>query len=276
MHVDPPQLIISDERDASLNRVTYSISGDEVTFSDPVKVRIVYEDVDSGAVAAAEATTVVVYSTKEESRGANNVNRSNDPVHLSEEKQVNPEHLKALGLEEGATDEQITEALNALAAAKDATASNTDPAPEDTPAPTSAPGSAPVTIPQQKDGDVEAPQTVTVDAAALAELQAEVSRGRQLREKIEAGEKDALIAAAMNEGKFGPSVSAGWRKALDDNYEITKATIASLPKTINLSESGHGGTGEEDIAASAEQYSTLGLTPGEIARINRFKTAQEA
>ena len=62
---------MKDDSNDDLYRVTYTIDGDDITFSDPIAVEIVYQDKSDGKFAVSAATTkaaVVIFATKEESR----------------------------------------------------------------------------------------------------------------------------------------------------------------------------------------------------------------
>ncbi len=199
---------------------------------------------------------------------------------------MTPDQLKAIGLAEDATPEQIDAKLAELAdiAAKAATASDTPPAGDDdgkgggeggdTPAET-PPGSPPVTVPQGEGEGASTPKTVLVDASAWDDMQSFRQKAQARFEAEEAREKDSFIAAALADGKFTPAVKGDWRKALDTNYDATKKTIDALPKgSVSLSEVGHGGTGE-DTDPGALEYSTEGLSRIEIDRINAARRARQ-
>jgi hypothetical protein len=260
--VDPPELIVSDDRTVPyLLKVPYTTNAndDSVTFGEAVKVKEVFQEVtEDVAASAADGSGATWYSTPEKSRPAKDVNRSNDSIHASEEQPVNPEHLEALGLEEGATDEQIAEAIAGLKTAPVTTDSNIEPEgdeDDDTP-PATPPGSPPVTVPQQKADEAVTPETVMVDAAAWNESQAELGRLREMRLAAEARENDEFIAAALKDGRIAPAVKGQWRKALDSvNASEVRATIESFPKgTINVTEQGHSGHGEDVEASETAEY----------------------
>lgn len=265
IYVDPPQLIVSDDRiEPYFLQIPYTAdaTGDTVTFGEPVKVRQVFEPVSSDVAASlGNDSNVISYSTPDESRPAKDSNRSNDPIQLSEAKPMTPEDLKTIGLAEDATPEQISAKLAELAAAASDVPAPEGEVTETTPTETETatpPGSAPVVVPQQKDGEVvETPETVTVDAAAWSEAQAELGRLREMRLAAESRENDAFIAAALKDGRITPASRDSWRTALNGAQAAeVKATISSFPKSsaANVVETGHSGHGEDVSASQAEEY----------------------
>lgn len=147
MLMDPNELIVEDEDEGELYRIPYTISGEDVAFSDPIAVKIQYadkpkkEDKEAASIAASAALAglqtvrpnqkvIAQYTTREEEMRifASAVRSDIDPIALR----------TALGLEDDATDEQVQEILTASGFIT----------PPGTPAPTGAPASEqPGTIP---------------------------------------------------------------------------------------------------------------------------------
>lgn len=280
IHVDPAELIVTDERIEPLFlRVPYSVSNDEVTFGEAKRVKQVFEDV-ADEVAASQNPGIVVYATKEESNPANN--GQTDLLTNNEVPSMTPDQLKALGLEEGATQEQIDTALADVVAR--ANASNTEPEGEgegqgegegtqETP-----PGSPPVVVPQQQDDGAkfEVPDgMVLMDAQTAESMKVAATRANDLYEERRVQKRDELIAAAQGAGKFAPAQASHYRDMYDRDAKGTEELINIMASgVIPVQEIGRGD--DVDASASDGEYSYVGLTPGEIAEIEARKNRQEA
>jgi hypothetical protein len=197
---------------------------------------------------------------------------------------MTPEQLEVIGLPEDATDEQIIERLNALAAAEQEPGDenetpDVDEGGEDDPG-KPEPGVVEPTpeAPDVQKTDETAPTaklpagTVLVDAAALDSLKASAGRADQLFEEKRVRDRDALLNSAIKDGKIAPARLAHWQAQYDVDPEGITKIVNELPSVIPVTEIGHGGSGDEG-GEDATAYPTNYLTPGEKARI---KQAQEA
>jgi ATP-dependent protease ClpP protease subunit len=101
-----------------------------------------------------------------------------------------------LGLDDSATKEDILAAVAAKSADDEA-----DPAPADDSPPAADP-------PAPTEG------TVTVDSATLASLRAQAARGEEARTRQEAEDREALVSAAVRDGRIPPARKDHWIKAL--------------------------------------------------------------
>jgi hypothetical protein len=230
MMIEPNELIVEDEEKGQLYRIPYEVKGEDVNFSDAIPVRIKYEDkpkpqekeAASMALCAAMesmgATSVVSYSNKKESDMAG-VQSDLDPVALR----------NALGLEEGATDDDVSKALAsagfvakpgaevtdpARAAAAEQTGTSAEQGPGETnnqapggtsndPA-TAQPTAQPVAA---STGDV-----VQLDRQTYDQLMAGAQAGVQAFERQKRGDRDEIIAAAIRTGRIAPSRQSHWEK----------------------------------------------------------------
>lgn len=299
MQIDPQQLIVTDDRDDTNYRVTYAINGDEITFSDPVQVEIVYQD--KGKVAASKGGEKLTWASRKESllASADDESRAeneqtaklsaNDPKQFQGERSMTPEQLKTIGLEPSATEEEINAKLAALASSAEG-----DGGEEEEPLPT-PPGSAPVTVPQQKDapkegeGTVPAPGTETapateaskvdipegtvlIDKARLEALELAATRANDLHEKDRTREGDEFIAAAMGDGKFAPAQAPVYRKMYDKDPALAREVVASMPASKIPLEA--RGIGHDEVKEDELSYSTQGLSRSEIASIEAARKGQ--
>src|SRR6185295_137582 len=100
---DPDELIVEDEDNGQLYRIPYSIKGENIEFSEPIPVKIVFKDKPKPKTkqeARAALSEVLVTANRKE------FNR------MTIESQVDPVALRnALGLEEAATDDEVQTAL---------------------------------------------------------------------------------------------------------------------------------------------------------------------
>lgn len=88
-----------------------------------------------------------------------------------------------------------------------------------------------------------------IDSDVLATLQADAAAGREALAAQTAARRDALVSAAIADGRISPANRATWRAQLDSSEEVTAELLAALPKnTVPVTEVGHS-----DDVASAEE-----------------------
>ncbi len=264
IELDPNALIVdTDDGKGTLYRVPFTTAGDSAEFGDPVEVRIEYVPVGE-QVAAAEAAVgsgrpVAVYASREESRPASN--QQEDSMEISSEQ------LTALGLSEGATQEEVDNRLAELAAtaAEEATAEETGTTeePEGTEEESTTPANQEAT-----------PALASVDPAALEQMQRDAELGRQARQQQLEDERDSYINAAVKAGKFPKARKEHWAAAWDKDREGTKEAIDSLATgLIPVAEQGQS---PSDVTASQEAgYDEAWLSPQERNRISAAKQGLE-
>jgi ATP-dependent protease ClpP protease subunit len=95
------------------------------------------------------------------------------------------------------------------------------------------------------------PGTKLIEEATLASLQADAAAGRKAREQQESDARNALVNAAVADGRIAPSKAEAWAKRLA--ADPTEAeTLASLePGLVPTTEIGHGGDGSDDNTVKA-------------------------
>lgn len=218
LFINPMEIIAEDESNSSFHRIPYNIGTDDtVTFGDPVEVKKEYVPV-GGANASAGSDPVLKYSTRAESRN----DQEDQEMKLSDEQKATLR--RTLGLPEDATDEQIQSKLGEAPSVP-----TTDPA---TPAPESestAPASTPTT---PEPVAASTPGTVVFDAATAAQMQADAAAGRAARDEQITARRDALVNAAIDDGRIPPARFDHYRKLVDLDEEGTAATLASLQKGL--------------------------------------------
>lgn len=248
--LDPLQLIVTDEADGSYSRIPVTLEDGEFTFGDAVPVEIEY--VDKPQETAAASASRIVYASRDESRPQDKPAQRVEPkispadamkrVHAAsgngagtgeESGDMDPAKIReALGLGSDASDDDV---FAAIAAGRQPT--STDPAPADPPAPAPA---APVAA---------GAGVVVLDQSIVSAMQEDAKRGREAYEQMRKNERDTIISAAINDGKFAPARREHWEKAWDADPDGTRTQIENLAKNlVPLSASGYqgGDTYEQD------------------------------
>lgn len=91
--------------------------------------------------------------------------------------------------------------------------------------------------------------TTLIDSDVLASLQADAAAGREALDAQTSARRDALVSAAIADGRIAPANRETWRAQLDSSEETTTALLASLPKnTIPVTEVGHS----DDVATAED------------------------
>jgi hypothetical protein len=243
IELDPMQLIVDDD-DGSLFRVPFEVEKDEITFKDPKQIEIKYVDVKKNKKAASalvagmvsDHEVAAIYASREESRGDS----------------MNEKELKLrrdLGLPDTATDEQVTARIVELrAAAPGIVAESTEGEEETTEEEAEEEAAEGEALPEPEpptEGEGAPAGTVTLDAAAYAQLKAGADAGLRAEAARVAAANEALIEGAIREGKFPPARKQYWANYLKVDPEGAKQSIASLsPGMIPVNERGTALTGE--------------------------------
>lgn len=98
--------------------------------------------------------------------------------------------------------------------------------------------------------------TVVVDAAQLAELEAEAAYGREARERAAKDEAEKIVNQAVADGKIGAAAKPRWVEALLTDPEDAKARLNQIRKgLVHRSETGHAQ--EPSSSDDGEKYNAL-------------------
>jgi hypothetical protein len=248
MFVDPPELIVQNDADDSLLRVPYTVTGEDIEFSDGQAVQIQYVNARSAA-----GKPVVAFASAAESRPTRSASAENT-TNPGEEGAMPTliEDLRArLGLPADADDAAITAALQTALPAS-VTPAPTAPAQQD--APTPAPVAAPVAASATERTATE--RTVTIDAGAFEALRRDAADGAAARQEQLTSRREQLVAAAVGDGRIAPASRGKWLKAISASVgaEDAEAELGRLEKgTIPLAAIGHEGGLEETTDGGVEQ-----------------------
>lgn len=258
--LDPLQLIVTDEADGSYARIPVTLEDGSFTFGDAVPVEIEYVDKPESTSTAASAGERIVYASRDESRpqrqskpqipatpvkAAEGIKRvaaasKLDDGNGKESGEMDPVRIReALGLAADATDDDVFSALDAARQKQ-----NPDPTP---------PQSAPTTSVAASGSGV-----VVLDQSVVAAMQEDAKRGREAYESMRKNERDTVIAAAIQAGKFAPNRKEAWEKLWDADPDGTRTQIENLAENlIPLAASGY--LGDADIHAENTAY--FGMYP---------------
>jgi hypothetical protein len=261
MFVDPNELIVEDEDSGSLYRVPFTTKGDEVTFSDPVAVKIVYKDKPASQqdkqTAAWEipvppqGRNIAVYANRADSRPE----QEGHTVTVVTE--VDPVALRnSLGLAEDASEEDVRTALASAGyitppghetggptddrapaseqPGSSATAEHHDGGPDNTApgGPTDPAVAEPEPVPADAaasaQGSAGGPTgVVTVDQATWESTRRQAAEGAQAFARQQAQERDGILAAAISEGRIPPSRRGYWATMLERDPEGARTLLTA-------------------------------------------------
>lgn len=254
-----PFLVVTDDESGRLYRVDFTVSGNDVTFTDPTEVVEQYV----AATAAHPRPPIAAWGTRAESRP--------NPDPPTEEATVDPQTIAAIResagltseqLPDDATEEQVREALAAA------------PEPEGDPAPTGDPEPEGEPTEQQPVAASQLPEgVVAIDADELARLRQGAETAQTLATTAAEQDRDRVIAAAIEEGRFAPARRDHYVRAWASDPEGTRTLLTAAesegglaPNTIPVA--ARGEAPQDDGAGGAgDEYPEGYLSPVERARV---------
>lgn len=247
MYVDPPELIVQNDEDSSLQRIGYSIDkAGAVTFAEPQAVKVEYV-----AARAAASAPVIAYASHAEARpGTPPSSPSPSASGSTQERSGSMTDLLAdLRKKLGVADPNATEEM-LLAALDEALLERAGGTP-----PAGAPpaGTPPVAPPPVVDERTQVaasvklpPGVVAIDQETLDRIMASSKAAQDVVDKLSAQERDGIIASAVSDGKIPRSRVEHYRTQFKLDPEGTKQALSSMPKNmVPIEPVGHGGDGED-------------------------------
>jgi hypothetical protein len=214
-----PYLKVTDEASGRLYRVDVTVSGSEVTFGELVEV--VEQDVPVTA-AGRPAEPLASWSSRDEVRASVSSNPEEANPLTDEQRRA---FAAAFGLTEDATVEQVEAAAASAAQAREGAPPPGEPV-------STAEGTAPAPPPEPVAASAAESRTVTVTAAQWQQAQDSLDALRREADERRASEqcahRDALVAAAAEDGRIAPSERQQWRDDLDAAPEATERILARL------------------------------------------------
>lgn len=261
MQVDPLQLIAADDSTGKHYRIPVELSGDDFVFGDPQEVAVSYVDVkvaasapvkwgsrkvallaagknedgtdrvapdvspagaairkaaEKPAAAAAVLETEVPTADLEETPDAD---PATGPTTTQKEASMDAAKMaEALGLSPGASKQEIADALAAQMSELTAT-------PKGDPAPVTSDPAATLTAISPDAGGA-----MLIDPENYKTLVNMAAQGQHAYEQMQRNERDAVLGAAVKDGRFPVSRLAAYSEMWDKNPTATKAYIELMPK----------------------------------------------
>lgn len=239
MYVDPMELIVQNDRDDSLERVPYTVSGDsEVGFGEGQAVKVEY--VEARAKAGKPA---VAYVSRTEARPAA-ATASKDPSAAQAEDTQGKEGAmptlkeglaQKLGLAADADDDAVLKAFD------DAIATH--------PAADAESGDAAEATPEQIAAAAKKHGLTVLDAGVAQRLTADAAAGREARDRQQREDDTRVVDAAIGKGKITPARRDHFIALMSSDR---KGTTDLLEKTLQesavpLTEMGHSTEPVENV-----------------------------
>lgn len=272
MCLDPLQLIVVDDQNGDRMRVPVIVAPDGdgvdgVTFGDPTKVVVRYEDVpsagttapagtdpaadDAGQTAAASAPQVIRYASRAESRPGQKAGASTPAAPADgatteggSDVEITNEQLAALrtalGLADDADLAAIIAAVQALTAVRGTLGLEDTASVEDIVAAIEALASSAGDQSSQT-AAAAAGSVVSLDREAFAAMQREAALGRAAHERQQREDRERTIDQAIAKGKIPPARRDHWLALLAADPKGTADTLKAIPDetVVSLSEIGH-------------------------------------
>lgn len=290
VYADPQVIICADETD-ELYAVSYDISGNEVSFGDPVNVFTQYVEVEGGKVAASTVMAKPAVATFSKAGGSRpretqqrRVNEMPRTIHASVDVPALRSRLglTAEQLPDDASDEQINEALANVTASPDPNVS--DNPSENVPEPGTPAAGAPAPGEPTEGGadrgatgptenpDVSASAPVNVDPEAWRQMQEDARLGREARQEQITARRARVVDEAIRAGRIPPARRAHYSRLMEVDEEGTTQLLASLEAgVVPVDELGSGNTDEvQDSSSYPEEW----LTDEERRRVAAARSGQ--
>lgn len=99
---------------------------------------------------------------------------------------------------------------------------------------------------------------VAVEAAVLEELRADAAAGRQARDAQVAAHREALVQAAINDGRIAPARREHWLTALAADDGAAEVLAGLTPGLVPVTEVGHAAADTAPTADDALYESIFG------------------
>lgn len=238
MYVDPPELIVQNDKDDSLVRVPYSIAGDgDVEFGEGQAVKVEYV-----AARAAAEKPVIAFASRADARPAAAAPESSDAAEAEETQgeegtvpTLKEGLVQKLGIAADADDETTLKALDEALAA---TTVVNDAAPE-----------AAEATPEQIAAAAKKHGLAVLDAEVAQRLTADAAAGREARDRQQREDDAKVVDAAISKGKITPARREHFITLMASDRD---GTTTLLEKTLQeaavpLTEFGHSTEPVEDI-----------------------------
>lgn len=243
-HLDPLQLIVINDSTGERSRVPITVGAgdgeDAVTFGDPVRVVVRYEDVAAAEVAAAAGADRIRFASRAESRpGPAPVTASGAPAPQVEPQEGSP----AVAF----TDEQLTTMRQQLGLAADADEATIA-------------GALGEALTERAEPPAVAPPAPlpegvqVIETAVLEELQVAARRGAEARTRQEADERTALVESAVQAGRIAPARREHWLAQLAADPGAAEVLASLAAGSIPVEPIGHAAAAAADPASTDDYW----------------------
>lgn len=300
-----PNVIVADDDEGSLWLVPIQTDGDQnITFGEPTRVIQTFQPAPEAAAALAAAAqnapasgrTLKAFSAREQTvpsdrkegrpEGGGNGSGNTSGMNFSELSDKQRARLCAsLDLAEDASDETITEALDAEApegggeggegnggsgegaGSGEGSGDGGEGSGEGSGSGDGGEGAGSEGGEGSgSGGGVEASATTTaIDTTVLAGLKDDAAAGRAARDQQVAAHRESVLKAALSAGKITPASKEAWATKLAGAPEATEAELDALPEgLVPVDEVGHGGSSVD--SASLADGEMDAMFPGHSTR----------
>lgn len=267
MYLDPTVLIVQDDDNGELLRIPFTVTGTEIAWGEPEKVRREY------VAASLRGAPRATWSTATLSRGGSTVAAATptgkgavmaaaETTFTADEVAAITAALRlpdntasgdivagvqllvdgvtaALGLDDTADIAAIVSAAEDSASAAVAAASS------------SSDSAASIAAAAQRKG------MVAVDASAFADIQAQAQRGADLADRVEREDRERFVASAVKAGKIPSSRREHWLSMLESDPGA-RDVLASFPdNTVPMQATGYDGNADVPDTRSGSAYKAL-------------------
>ncbi|PZT99480.1 MAG: hypothetical protein DI630_16825 [Gordonia sp. (in: high G+C Gram-positive bacteria)] len=223
MYVDPPELIVQNDADDSIERIPYTVSGEgDVEFGDGQVVKVEYV-----AARTKAEKPMVAFASRAEGRPGTKPPSAAEAEAKGKEATpmatLNEGLAQRLGITADADDETILSALDAKLATNES-----EPVEEQL-------STEQVAAAAKRHG------LTLVDPDKYQELADAAAAGREARDQQLREHRESIVGAAVDKGKITPARRDHFVKLMEADPEGTESLLASLPEqaSIPLAEVGH-------------------------------------
>jgi hypothetical protein len=285
MHVDPLELVVSDDSNGKFFRVPVELKGEKFTFGDAQEVAIVYKDVKAAAASLPYRWTDKAAALAAAGKSPDGADLAPPPSADLDVTTVEPGRapdggaaIRKLAADTatktpetetvpGSTDDteeasvdaaKLREALGLSPDASDAevnaayVASTTV-----TPPASPAPAALPPADLSALNALQESGQVVMIDRAQLTALIDTAKKGEIAYNQNRRNDRDAFLSTAVREGRIPPASLGAYEKLWDNDPEGTRATVSLLSRNI-IPVQANGFMGAElDLNESDKAYADM-------------------
>jgi hypothetical protein len=218
MRLEPNELVVDDDS-GHLFRVPFTVAdGVNVEFGEPVPVVVDYKDVPASVAAGIYTEGLLLGGRQGQDTCVLFASRADSRPESNEGGQMTPEQRKqlcaSLGLAEDADNAAIQAKLRETDILQASTGEEEQPEEDDDTEDDDS--SEEESTEEETTAESALPETVTVEAGAFRQMQADAKLARAMHEQNIKDKNDLIMRDAVAKGKFAPAVAAAVRMQLDN------------------------------------------------------------